>query len=128
MARLDELDKPIAQGQIVSLREALKSLQGNILQGHGRDHSVHIFLRFTAPRPTVKRWIARRARDITSAQQQLDEIAQYRQNGIPGRLFMSFFLSATGYTYLEIPAPKDSPSIREQSVRPWDEKPSQTIE
>ena len=115
MARLDELDKPIAQGQIVSLREALKSLQGNILQGHGRDHSVQIFLRFTAPRPTVKRWIARRARDITSAQQQLDEIAQYRQNGIPGRLFMSFFLSATGYTYLEIPAPKDSPSIREQS-------------
>jgi Dyp-type peroxidase family len=115
MARLYELDKPIAQDQIDSLREALKSLQGNILQGHGRDHSVHIFLRFTAPRPTVKQWIARCAGDITSAQQQLDEIAQYRQDSIPGRAFMSFFLSASGYTYLDFAAPKDSPSIREQS-------------
>jgi Dyp-type peroxidase family len=115
MARLDELKEPISQKQIDTLREALKSLQGNILQGHGRDFSVHIFLHFTASRPTVKRWIARCAEDITSAQQHLDEIAQYRQDGIPGRLFMSFFLSATGYTSLGFAPPKDSPGIREQS-------------
>ena len=44
---------------------------------------------------------------MTSAQQQLDEAAQYRQYGIPGRLFMSFFLSASGYTYLGFAFPNE---------------------
>jgi Dyp-type peroxidase family len=51
-------------------------------------------------RANVKRWIRRLSKRITSAQRQLDELVQYRQYKIPGRLFMSFFLSASGYKYL----------------------------
>jgi Dyp-type peroxidase family len=49
----------------------------------------------------VKRWINGLAKDITSAQKHLEEIKQYRQYSIPGSVFMSFFLSAKGYTYLD---------------------------
>lgn len=116
MVRLHELKDPIPQDQLESRREALESLQGNILQGHGRDHSVHIFLRFKVGKQTaVKQWITRQAKHITSAQQQLDEIAQYRQYRSPGRLFMSFSLSAHGYTYLDFDVPKDSPRIAHQA-------------
>jgi Dyp-type peroxidase family len=101
MANLQELTGPIDQNALADLREPLKSLQGNILQGHGRDHSVHIFLCFKADkRSEVKCWIKGLASRITSAQQQLDETEQYRHRKIPGRLFMSFFLSASGYKYL----------------------------
>ena len=46
MVRLYELTDPIQENQLKSLRKPLESLQGNILQGHGRDRSVHIFLHF----------------------------------------------------------------------------------
>ena len=50
----------------------------------------------------VKRWIKglAEAGHITSAQRQLDETEQYRRDRTPGRLFMSFLLSAKGYEYL----------------------------
>src|SRR5262245_7483801 len=100
MAGLHELDKPIQQNQLQKLREPLENLQGSILQGHGRDYTVHIFLRFKYGQQIgVKQWIRDLANDITSAQQQYNEIEQYRQYGIRGRLFMSFFLSAKGYKY-----------------------------
>jgi Dyp-type peroxidase family len=118
MKSIHELTAPISKDELNSLQgdpqKPLESLQGNILQGHGRDHSVHIFLRFKADKQTVKQWIARRAKRVTSAQQQLDEIEQYRQHRTPGRLFMSFFLSASGYTYLGFDAPLDSARIRDQ--------------
>src|SRR5918911_2004593 len=101
MASLHELSDPICQDDLRRLRKPLESLQGNILRLHGRDRSVHIFLRFVHGRRTdVKRWIMKLAERITSAQQQLDETEQYRRDKIPGRLFMSFFLSANGYRYL----------------------------
>ncbi len=100
MTSLHELTEPIPQNIPAALQEPLKNLQGNILQGHGRDHSVHIFLRFTGNETAVKGWIKGLAEDITCAQLQLDEIEQYRQYSIPSRVFMNFFLSAKGYEYL----------------------------
>ena len=105
MVSLHELTEPVYYGTLKNLQETpqkpLESLQGNILRLHGRDRSVHIFLRFRHGRRTdVKRWIMKLAERITSAQQQLDETEQYRRYKIPGRLFMSFFLSANGYRYL----------------------------
>jgi len=101
MASLHELLDPIQEDQLKELRGLLGNLQGNILHGHGRDHSIHIFLQFKDGKQiAVKQWINGLAKDITSAQQQLDERERYRRYGIPGRLFMSFFLSAKGYTYL----------------------------
>jgi Dyp-type peroxidase family len=99
MASLHELKDPIPQDMLDGLREPLESLQGNILRGHGRDSSVHIFLKFKEGKQTeVKQWIKDLAERITSAQQQLD-------GGGP-RPFMTFFLSASGYKYLDPGFPK----------------------
>ncbi len=80
----------------------LEDLQGNILRGHGRDHSVHLFVQFK-PDQTVaaKQWIHNFARThVTSAQQQSDEGQRYRDEGAKGTVFSNFFLSRTGYEYL----------------------------
>jgi Dyp-type peroxidase family len=105
--RIDERNEPITieelehLDQYPYLKSALENLQGNILRGHGRAHSVHIFLSFKKDKKEeVNQWIKKLADHITSAKQQLDEATQYRQYGIPGRLFMSFFLSSTGYEHL----------------------------
>jgi Dyp-type peroxidase family len=104
MASLHELHGPILQDMLDGLREPLGSLQGNILSGHGRERSVHIFLKFKEDRqPEVKQWISdlAEADRITSAQRQLEEAKRYRQYGHSGRLFMNLFLSAAGYQYLD---------------------------
>ena len=50
MVILHELTEPIYYGTLQQLQDhpqkPLENLQGNILQGHGRDRSVHIFLQF----------------------------------------------------------------------------------
>ncbi len=79
----------------------LKNLQGNILKGHGRDYSVHIFLKFTADTRAVKKWIESFAKKyVISAEQQLIETENYKKKGKPGGLFGNFFLSAKGYEAL----------------------------
>ncbi|ABA23795.1 probable peroxidase [Trichormus variabilis ATCC 29413] len=85
-------------------RNLLNDLQGNILKGHGRDHSVHLFLQFKPEQvEVVKQWIQNFAQTyITSAKKQSDEAFKYRQKGIPGQVFGNFFLSRHGYEYLEI--------------------------
>jgi Dyp-type peroxidase family len=107
MKSLHELTEPICYGTLQDLQknpyEPLKNLQGNILQGHGRDRSVHMFLSFKCGKQTkVKEWIKILAGhgEITSADKQLEEIQKYRLDGTLGDLFMSFFLSAKGYRYL----------------------------
>jgi Dyp-type peroxidase family len=80
----------------------LPHMQGNILKGHGRDHTMHIFLQFDSSRKgEVTKWIAGLAVDtITSAQKQLDERKLYKNSGIPGGIFASFYLSVKGYDVL----------------------------
>ena len=96
MTSLHELTEPIYHGTLQSLQKhpqkPLESLQGNILQGHGRDRSVHIFLQFKIGQENkVKDWIRNLAEGITSAQQQLEESERYRWDKTPGCTFMSFF-------------------------------------
>ena len=107
MASLYELTEPIYDGTLKNLQEnpqkPLESLQGNILRGHGRDRTVHIFLQFKkGEKNKVKSWIKGLAQVecITSAQRQLEETEKYRRDKTVGCLFMSFFLSAKGYEYL----------------------------
>src|SRR6266487_6081711 len=106
MESLHELTEPIYHSTLKNLQDnpqkPLENLQGNILQGHGRDRSIHIFLQFKIGKANdVKSWIRDLANNwITSAQRQLEETEQYRRDKTPGRLFMSFFLSAKGYECL----------------------------
>jgi Dyp-type peroxidase family len=120
MTSLHELTEPIYDGTLKKLQDdpqkPLESLQGNVLRGHGRNRSVHIFLRFKAGQETaVKKWIKELAARITSAQRQLDESERYRRDKTPGRLFINFFLSAKGYEYLYPPEQKGRLRFGEES-------------
>ena len=92
----------------------LADLQGNILKGHGRDFSVHLFLKFKNSQiNTVKEWIQSFAfKYVKSAKQQSDESLHDRQESISGGLFANFFLSCKGYEYLNfqpLEIPTDQP-------------------
>ena len=83
----------------------LEDLQGNILKGHGRDHSVHLFLKFKLRKQAdVKTWIQGFANNyVTSALLQANEAREYRVNKTTGSIFANFFLSIEGYEYLDVP-------------------------
>lgn len=82
--------------------ELLLDLQGNILKGHGRDHTVHLFLQFKPGQvEPLKDWIREFAKNITSAHQQAAEAELYRTEKIAGKPFINFFLSHAGYEYLQ---------------------------
>src|SRR5262245_37110958 len=88
MVSLHELTEPIYYGTLQQLQnhpqKPLENLQGNILQGHGRDRSVHILLQFKIGyEDKVKGWIRTLAQEITSAQQQLEETERYRRDKTP---------------------------------------------
>jgi deferrochelatase/peroxidase EfeB len=79
----------------------LQNLQGNILKGHGRNFSVHIFLQFKSDPQILRNWVRNFAEHyVTSTQRQLKEADEFRTYGVPGRLFGNFFLSAKGYEAL----------------------------
>lgn len=124
MLRLDTPDTPSTDGQLQELESTLKkmpidlsqgpihpkddiyqnmlcNLQGNILKPHARDHAVHIFLKFTADKDAVRKWIRAFAESyVTSAQLQIKEASDFSEHRIPGKLFGNLFLSATGYEAL----------------------------
>lgn len=96
----------------IHLQDVLADLQGNILNGHGRDHAVHIMLRFNSARINdAKAWIgAFAATRITSAKAQLDSSEEFKKTGKDAGVFGHLALSASGYAALGItslPQPND---------------------
>lgn len=92
--------------------EMLTDLQGNILKGHGRDHTYNLFLKFDSKESAkVRHFLKTRiAPGITTAKHQLDESAQYKLTKHSG-VFVAFFLTAAGYDALGISekeTPKDT--------------------
>lgn len=91
----------------------LSNMQGNILKGHGREHTTHIFIRFDNNKiPPAKAWIKEFAKEkIISALKQLKQREVFKSNKIPGGLFASFYLTNSGYNALGLTPPPD-PSFR----------------
>ncbi len=79
----------------------LDEIQGNILKSHGRNHSVHLFLKFTGDAESVKQWIGDFTHQyVTSALAQAEQAKQHRHHEREGQLFGNFFLTRAGYMYL----------------------------
>lgn len=83
----------------------LDDLQGNILKGHGRDHTINLFLQFDAAQAAQARVFVKALADkVTSAHKQLQESEAFKaSNGlVSGNVFVAFFLSFAGYQALGI--------------------------
>ena len=77
------------------------SLQGNIIKSHGRDHSRHVFLRFTGEPADARAWVGRFAEGVTSFAEQYRQTQKWKASG-ERSLFVNFMLSKTGYDALGI--------------------------
>src|SRR3712207_8010740 len=85
------------------IQDLLESIQGNILKGHGRDHTIHIFVKFNANNnvKNLRKKLAAIAKEtVKSAWQQHVESEQFRKYKIPGAIFGNIFLTAKGYRAL----------------------------
>jgi Dyp-type peroxidase family len=83
--------------------ELFSNLQGNILKGHGRSNAAHIFIHCNEGKETAaKKWIKELAEKdhITTTQKQLRDNYLFKDNGIDGGIFASFYITAKGYQYL----------------------------
>ncbi|ACK67123.1 peroxidase [Rippkaea orientalis PCC 8801] len=80
----------------------IEDLQGNILKGHGRDYSVHLFLQWKPEHINeAKQWLKTFTQTyVKSAKKQSDEAVRYRQEGLSGGVFGNVFLSRKGYEVL----------------------------
>lgn len=82
-----------------SFKPVLESLQGNILRGHGRDHTVHIFFQFTGTFEDNRRILKLLSSRVTSAAEQEKQRDEYKR-GKSNQTFRNLFLTAKGYTSL----------------------------
>ena len=82
--------------------ELFKNLQGNILNGHGRDFARHIFVSFKAGKESlVKSWMHSFSTTfVTSAAQQELQSKGYKHNRSLNDLFVNLYLSSLAYEYL----------------------------
>ncbi len=87
------------------------NLQGNILKGHGRNHTTNIFVKFSAGKKVqTKQWLKDFGDNVvTSCKTQLRETERFQRNKVPGGMFFGVYLSAKGYEYLEKTAAAPNP-------------------
>ena len=82
-----------------TLKPIFDSLQGNVLRGHGRDHTVHIFFRFTGSKEDNRRILKLLSTRVTSAADQESQRHDYH-DGKANKTFRNLFLTAKGYASL----------------------------
>ena len=86
-------------------QKMLKNLQGNILKGHGRDHTWNIFFQLGTGSPAAIAGSKRVLREfgnyhVTDAYTQLLTTELFKANKTDGGTFCAAFLSARGYASL----------------------------
>lgn len=96
--RIDGIDPEGAHRDVIM--PVLQQLQGNILKGHGRDHTVHYFFQFTGQAEQNRVLLRALSFQVTSAWQQRLDIQASRGNGPKFLRFCNLFLTARGYTAL----------------------------
>ncbi len=91
-----------------AVKPCLDDLQGNILKGHGRDHTISVFFHFQPGKQVkAKAWLAAfTKRFVPSATKQLADTARFKKEGLPGGTFLNVFLTNKCYEYLAIPDAK----------------------
>lgn len=85
----------------------LDDLQGNILDGHGRKSTRHLFLIFDDA-AKGRAFVHDLSAMVTSAHQQLVDARAFREHGTSGGPFVGFLLSAAGYAALGVAAKSPS--------------------
>jgi deferrochelatase/peroxidase EfeB len=104
MALKDLLKAPLDKIQ-ADAQTFMERVQGNILKGHDRFHTAHLFVRFGADVAAVRAWIAGdMSRRLTSAKQQAAYTEAWHKAGGVGHPFFAFFLSSQGYAALGVDA------------------------
>ncbi len=79
----------------------LNDLQGNILKGHGRHFTSHIFLRFNAnKKAAAKKCLALLAKDVDTALDQLTGTQVFKASGHDAGTFVALLFTAMGYDAL----------------------------
>jgi len=108
---IPQMDKPLDDITHPSLDPFLRSLQGNILKGHGRDHAAVLIINFgpsdgtRADPVAAKAWIRSiGSTRITSAYEQ-ERQKDPALNGLA--TFQTLALSSRGYEFLSSRRPKD---------------------
>lgn len=83
----------------------LSNLQGNILKGHGRDNTTHIFIKFLdGRRNDVISWIKNfTEQKVVCFKEQLRQRELFKRNDVPGGLFAGLYFTASLYSYLGLP-------------------------
>ena len=84
----------------------LQALQGNILKGHGREHTANIFFQLDPAKPLESRRMLRDLANyhLTSAYRQLLDTEQFKCDGKSGGPFTALALSFKGYQALGLAA------------------------
>jgi Dyp-type peroxidase family len=135
-----DLSRPLPDNRNADEAAMLAQLQGNILKGHGRNRTAHVFLRVRRGRAQQARAFLRAyaANKLMSAAQQLEAAAAFKKDG-PGttnplvnRAFVAVMFSAAGYRALGIadaampadPAFRDGlkargPQLADPAVNKW---------
>lgn len=97
-----DLAKPL-RWKSATLREQkmLRNLQGNILKGHGRDHTWNIFFELGTDQLVSRRALREIGNFyVTDAYKQLLETEAFKEEGKEGGTFCAAFLSHAGYAAL----------------------------
>ena len=95
-----DLDKPLEEWKKAD-KDVLRDLQGNILKGHGRGHTVNMFLKFDENQPELAREFVRNvAQKVTSSLRQFEDTEKFKITGESGAPFVAFFLTHKGYQAL----------------------------